>query len=223
MQNHAHSGVLYAEDFDAPEPAPAAAAAALAPEPVVIEPTFSLTDLNRAAERAQQEGRTLERREAELDAAARRTEALMRIADALSQTRSDTARIAAEAATATVETMLAMVATVLPTFARTHGQDEAGTLLRLLLPAMSHEPRLTIRVHPALIEGLRREMATLLEDSSAAVEWVGSDAMQPGDVTVRWENGTMVRDVRALCTRVAALVMPGITQTDTIQETCDGQ
>lgn len=223
MQHHTHSGVLYAEDFDAPEPTSAAAPPPPAPEPVVLEPTFSLTDLRRAAERAQQEGRTLERQEAELDAAARRTEALMRIADALNQARSDTARIATEAATATVETMLAMVATVLPAFARTRGQDEAGTLLGLLLPAMSHEPRLTIRVHPTLIEGLRQELASLLEDSSAAVEWLGSETMQPGDVTVRWENGTMVRDVRALCAQVAALVMPGSAQIDTTQETHDGQ
>lgn len=226
MRNHALSGVLYAEDFDAPEPAPPAPATAPPPpppEPIVLEPTFSLADLRRAAEHAQEAGRALERQESELNAASLRTDALGRIADALNQARGDADRIAADAASATADTVLAAVAAVLPGFARLRGMDEVAALLRLLLPAMSHEPRLGVRVHPSLIDGLRQDLAPLLQDGSTSIDWLASDAMQPGDVNVRWQNGMMVRDMTALCAQVVALIAPGKTPTHSNKETNDGQ
>lgn len=222
---HPLSGVLYAEDFDMPEPARTAPAAVPPPppsEPIVIEPTFSLADLRHAAEHAQEQGRAQERRDAEQNANALKADALGRIADALNQARAEAARIAADAAAAVAETALAAVAAVLPTFARQRGRDEAAALLGLLLPAMSHEPRLSIRVHPSMLEGLREEMASLLQDGPAVVEWLGSESMLPGDISVRWQDGMMVRDAGALCARVAALIMPGL-QTGTTKETNHGQ
>ena len=221
---HPLSGVLYAEDFDMPEPTltPSPAAPPV-PEPIKLEPTFSLADLRHAAARAQEEGRALERHDTELNVAALKAEALGRIADALNQARADAGRIAADAAAATAETVLAAVAAVLPEFARSRGQDEAAALLRLLLPAMSHEPRLSIRAHPSMIEGLRQETAALLQDGPTAVDWLGSETLPPGDIGIRWRDGMMVRDVAALCAQVAALVMPGGARVNPTKETNDGQ
>ena len=225
MWSHAPGGVLYAEDFDAPEPVASASMEPAPPaEPVVIvEPTFSLADLRRAAERAQEEGRTLARHEAELAADAHRTAALSDIAAALQQARDDLQAVAARSASATASTVLAAVAALLPAFARSRGRDEAATLLRLLLPAMSHEPQLTIRVHPTLIDALRDDLTVLAADNGATVSWVASDRLQPGDVSVRWEGGTMVRDTADLCARIAALVMPDATPPEMNQESQHGQ
>ncbi len=222
---HPFSGVLYAEDFDMPEPArtaPAAAPPPPPPEPIVLEPTFSLADLRHAAKHAQEQGRAQERQDTELNANALKADALGRIADALNQARSEAARIAADAAAAVAETALAAVAAMLPAFARQRGQDEAAALLRLLLPAMSHEPRLSIRVHPSMLEDLRQEMTPLLQDGPTVVEWLESEAVRPGDISVRWQDGMMVRDVGVLCARVVALIMPDM-QTETIKETNHGQ
>ncbi len=223
MRSHSLSGVLYAEDFDAPEPvaAPQATQPAPAPaEPVVIEPTFSLTDLQRAAERARQEERMAARQQAEQDAAVLRTQALVQLADAVAQSRSEAARIAAEAAEATAQTLLATVAALLPAFSATHGAAEATALLRLLLPAMANEPRLTVRAHPALVASLRQETRTLLEAGNTVVEWIDSETMGPGDIAVRWQDGCMIRDTNTLCAEVHALLVPG-TRTNARQETVD--
>ncbi len=223
MRSHSLSGVLYAEDFDAPEPVAAPRAAPPAPvppEPVVIEPTFSLTDLQRATERARQEERMAARQQAEQDAAVLRTQALVQLADAVAQSRSEAARIAAEAADATAQTLLAMVAALLPAFSAAHGQAEAAALLRLLLPAMANEPRLTVRAHPTLVASLRQETRTLLEAGNTVVEWIDSETMGPGDIVVRWQDGSMIRDTNALCAEVHALLVSG-TRTNARQETVD--
>ncbi len=219
MRSHSLSGVLYAEDFDAPEPVAAPRAAPPAPaEPVVIEPTFSLTDLQRATERARQEERMAARQQAEQDAAVLRTQALVQLADAVSQSRAEAARIAAEAAEATAQTLLATVAALLPALSAAHGQAEAAALLRLLLPAMANEPRLTVRAHPALVASLRQETGTLLEAGNTVVEWIGSETMPLGDIAVRWQDGCMIRDTNALWAEVHALLVPE-TRTTTRQET----
>ncbi len=219
MRSHSLSGVLYAEDFDAPEPMSAPPAAPPMPaEPVVIEPTFSLIDLQRATERARQEERMAARQQAEQDAAVLRTQALVQLADAVAQSRSEAARIVAEAAEATAQTLLATIAALLPAVAAAHGQAEAAALLRLLLPAMANEPRLTVRAHPALLAGLRQETRTLLEAGNTVVEWTGSETMLPGDIVVRWQDGSMIRDTNALCAQVQALLVPE-TRMNARQET----
>lgn len=223
MRSHALSGVLYAEDFDAPEPVVTALTEAppVQAEPVIIEPTFSLIDLQRASERARQEERALTRQQGERDAAALQTQALVQLADALSQARAEAARVASEAAEATAQTLLAMIAAVLPAFATSHGHAEAAALLHLILPAMINEPRLTVRAHPSLIRGLQHETAAVLEAGPITVEWIGSHTMSPGDVTVRWQDGLMVRDTNTLCAQVRALIMPEARQPSQIQENVD--
>lgn len=222
MSDQFLSGILYAEDFDLPEPTPTAPETAAPPPVIVVEPTFSLADLRRAADHAQLEGRSLERQDADLREHARRSDALTRIAEALDSAGNAASRGATEAASATAETLLTMVAAVLPAFAARHASVEVGALLDMLLPAMRHEPHLVIRVHSSLVDGLRDATAALLDDGPVAVEWVTSDSMLPGDITVRWQDGMMQRDTRALCARVRALIMPGSTMADTTEETHDG-
>ncbi len=223
MRSRSPAGVLYAEDFDDPQPVVELARPSAPPaEPIVIDPTFSLADLHRAAERAQEEGRALAHQEAELATTALRAAALSEIASALQRSRNDLEAVAERSACATASTLLAMMASLLPAFARSQAPDETAALLRLLLPAMLHEPDLSIRVHPAVADGLRQDLAALLAGQTN-VTWVTSDSMEPGDVSVRWNGGTMVRDTTALCAQVAALVMPHKTPSDTNQESQDGQ
>ncbi len=224
MRFRSPAGVLYAEDFDDPQPVvELARPSAPTAEPIVIDPTFSLADLHRAAERAQEEGRTFARQEAKLATAALSAAALSDIASALQRSRNDLEAVAQRSACATANTLLAMVAALLPNLARSQARDETAALLRLLLPAMLHEPDLSIRVHPAVADGLRQDLAALLAHSQTNVTWVTSDSMEPGDVSVRWDGGTMARDTTALCAQIAAFVMPHKTPSDTSQESQDGQ
>lgn len=223
MRRSSSSGILYAEDFDAPELPIIARIAQPAPDPVILEPTFSLADLHRAAEQADREARLQERREAADASSVRSSDALMRIADELARIRSDAAQLAVAAASSTAETLLAMVAAVLPAFSATRGKQEASALLHLLLPAMTHQSHLAIRVHPSLIDSLRDELSPVLEGGQATVEWLASSSMTPGDLNVRWRDGMMIRDGEALCKKVQALVMPEAPQAEATVEIHDGK
>ena len=222
MSGHRHplSGVLYAEDFDLPEQGhPSACAfrsASPSPEPVdrspgdppiALEPTFSLTDLQSATERAIAEGRSLEREALARDMAARRIEALGRIEAALRDGAARNATIAA-AAEATANAVLAAVGAILPHIAASNALCEVSALMTLLVPAMEREATLQIRANPAMIEPLRKDLATVAMASSIQLEWVAIESMTAGDVAVRWQDGMMIRDTRSLCAEIGALLAP---------------
>jgi hypothetical protein len=223
MSGHRHplSGVLYAEDFDLPEQAhPSASAfrsASPSPEPadrspgeapIALEPTFSLTDLQSATERAIAEGRLLEREALARDMAARRVEVLGRIEAALRDGAARNATIAAAAAEATANAVLAAVGAILPHIAASNALCDLSALMTLLLPAMEREATLQIRANPALIEPLRKDLATVAMASSIQLEWVAIESMKAGDVAVRWQDGMMIRDTRSLCAEIGALLAP---------------
>lgn len=200
-------GVLYAEDFDLPEAA--VVERVVAPDqadPVVLEPTFSLVDLQSASRRALEEGRSMERQELSIALEARRTDALCGIVDALRQARADCARIAATEASGLSRTVLAAVAAILPRLAASNGLPEAASLLELLLPALDGEPTLQIRTNPMLVEPLRNDLATVAVAGSVSVEWIAVETMEPGDICVKWQDGMMQRDTRALCAQVVAML-----------------
>lgn len=204
-------GVLYAEDFDLPADAPEIRTANREParpvaEPVVLEPTFSLVELRSAAQHAREEGRLEEREEAAMGLEARKIDALSAISDALRQSRADCSRIAGAAAVDLSRAVLASVSAILPALAAENGLFEAKDLLRLLLPSMDDEPKLQIRVNPSLLEPLRNDLETIAMAGSAQIEWIAVEAMEPGDIGVKWQDGMMLRDTRALCAQVAAMV-----------------
>ncbi|MCQ8279933.1 hypothetical protein NFI95_15935 [Acetobacteraceae bacterium KSS8] len=177
-----------------------------AAEPVVLEPTFSLVELQSAAQRAREEGRLEEREETAVGLEARRIDALSAISDVLRQSRADCSRIASASAADLSRAVLAAVSAVLPGLAASNALAETKDLLDLLLPALDGEPKLQIRLNPTLLEPLRNDLATLPMAGSTSIEWIGVETMEPGDISVKWQDGMMLRDTGALCAQVVAMV-----------------
>jgi flagellar assembly protein FliH len=205
-------GVLYAEDFDLPDrPASEQEKASPVASPVILEPTFSLTELQRAAEHALEEGRALERRTTEAMIDTRRLDALCQIGEALRTGKAQCVEAVTVNAVATARAVLAAVAALLPALAASQALPEVRTLVELLLPAMENEPRLQIRIHPDLIAALRNDLESAAIVESITLDWVGVEAMKPGDVLVKWEGGLMVRDTRSICNQILAILLPNVS------------
>jgi len=192
-------GVLFAEDLDHAEqslPDPA-------PEPEVIEPVFSATDLAAAREQGFLDGHA----EATLAAAAgdqRATaEALAMITQQIEAAREEAAAIAEASADAVARLLLQTLATLFPALCARHGEAELTAVLRVVLPALTEEPAITVRANPHNAPGLTRELARLDPDLAARIQLVPTDAMIRGDVRVAWRHGTAVRDSAALWAQVA--------------------
>jgi flagellar assembly protein FliH len=208
----ARFGLLFAEDFDAPE----APGAPDIPEPEVIAPEatvpdemlFTEAELEAAREAGRIEGEAAGMWQARAALAAEERETLSRIAATLEDARADAARVAEDAAEGTARLMLGMLLAALPATCARHGEAELRAMASRILPALAQEPRVTIRVHPHHLDALRQELARLDPEQSARAVLLPTDAMPPGDLRIAWESGHAVRDARALAAAMEEALAP---------------
>ncbi len=211
--------VIYAEDFDDPPAPPDRAPEPPDPEPELIAPSFTLVELEAARAAARAEGAASERARLAAEESAARSRALEAVATALSGA-AEAARIAVEETTeALARAVLSLVAAGLPSLCARYGDGEARALVRRLLPTLDAEPRITVRLNPHLLNGVRADLAGLDPEIAAAVQLVPADAMAPGDVRVSWEGGACHRSAAAACTAVReALALLGLLLPETRTE-----
>jgi hypothetical protein len=200
------AGVLFAEDFDLPE---------TAPEPEVIEPVFSAAELKESRSAAWNEGRAAGLREALADSATATQQTVTAIVEQLTAERAVSAARAEADAAALARLLLDDLAAALPTLCTQHGDAEVGAVIRLVLPALSQEPAITVRANPRTIGAIAQELARLDPDVAVRVQTIECDAMPPGDVRIAWHNGSAVRDAASLWKQISEVLIP-------IRETIDG-
>ena len=181
-------GVLYAEDFDDDGGAPAAADAL--PEPEVIEPSFTAAELDAARVEARAAGRL----DAERGVAASRNHMLGLLATGVADARAAAAEVAEAAAEGVARCMLGALAACLPALCERHGAEELRALVRMVLPAMQDEPRITVRVNPRMLPAMQAEVAALDFEIAERVHLLATDALPPGDARISWVDGSAVRD-----------------------------
>lgn len=218
MNGAAHltrSGTLFAEDFDLPQ---------AAPEPEVIEPLFSAAELTAAREAAWQDGHAAGMQQAaESDAAATR-QAVAAIVAQFAEERAAAAERAESSAEIIAQLLLGSFAAIFPALCARCGDAEVQALVRAVLPSLTQETAITVRVHPRTAPAVAQEIARLDPDLSAHVQMLDCDAMPPGDVRIAWRNGSAARDAAALWQQVADVLAPaGLLRADAvIRETVDG-
>jgi len=189
-------GILYAEDFDDPDLPPLAESA---PAP----PSFTSDDLDAAQQIARADAVQAARAEWEASALRDRTRSLVAIAAAVADARQEARVLAETVADGAARTILSMVAGVLPDLCTQHGGAEVRALLRHLLPTLSQQPRINVRVGQAVLDGVREDLALLDEDLVAAIALTAAP-LAPGDARVTWTDGSLVRDQAAIRLAVTA-------------------
>ena len=201
---------LFAEDFDL------APATDMPPEPEVIEPTFSAAELEAARNHARHAGHAAA--VAELAAAdhavIRRT--VTEIAAQLANAREAAADVATRSAEAIAALLLDSLALALPALCAGYGDAELAAVIGAVLPALTQEPAITVRLHPRHEAMVTREVERLDPDLAGRTRIVPLATMAPGDVRVVWRNGSATRDTAALWARVSeALGVVGLLQPQT--------
>nr|WP_321984940.1 hypothetical protein [uncultured Lichenicoccus sp.] len=194
------SGVLYAEDFDAPS-APIAKGATRRPdavEPELIVPSYSLAELQAATAHAHEEGRLIERREAATTTSAQRDLAVSTLMQQMTETRQQATRAVDQALQMLAGTTLSLLAAAVPELCGRHASAELHALMRRVLPPMRQIPALSIRLHPSMREVLEQQVDGLLLDSGTEVIWIEAPALAAGDIAITWQNGSALRDTAAI-------------------------
>lgn len=196
-------GILYAEDFDDDPELPPPADLPPMPEPEPAPPSFTLADLEAAQRIARTEAVQAARAEWERSALHDRTQSLAAIASAVGEARQEARVLADAVADGTARTMLSMLAVLLPDLCARHGGAEVRTLLRHLLPTLTQQPRIAVRIAPAVLDGVREDLALLDEELVAAIELTAAP-LAPGDARVTWTDGSLVRDQAAIRLAITA-------------------
>ena len=198
----AQGGVINLDDPDPADPPPPAAETRPAITPEMLE---------AARAEGHEEGR------AEI-AAAREAEhhaLLSRLLDALRD--SDAAMRAAvdEAGSALARLVLASVASAFPTLSARHGGAELARFTAEVTAMLSAEPRIVIRLHPAMLPHLENFLAGLEPERREAIMIEPREALAQGDARIAWRHGLAVRDGAALQAHIAAVLAPlGLAPSD---------
>jgi len=219
MDGFAHlsrPGTLFAEDFDLPQ---------AAPEPEVIEPSFSAAELTAAREAAWQDGQAEGMQQAAASEAAATRQVLAAIAEQLAEERAAAAERAQSSAETIARLLLDSLAATFPALCARYGDAEVRAIIHAVLPALRQETAITVRAHPRTTAAATQEIARLDPDLAAHVQMLDCDGMQPGDVRIAWRNGSAARDAAALWQQVADVLVPaGLLRADAaIRERVDGK
>jgi len=201
------AGILYAEDFDSPAQPPPPEPE---PEPEPVELTFSSGEMEMARQIAAEAAVARARADWEQSGAHARILALSAIAAGLTAAQEEGRTLAEAAADGTVRVILTMAAGLLPAYCAGHGEAEVRRLLAQLMPSLQREPRITVRLSPAIADRVRADLLGD-DDLAARVSVTAAPGLAPGDARVAWADGSLVRDEAAIhAAMVAALAELGL-------------
>jgi flagellar assembly protein FliH len=195
--------MLFAEEFDL---APGVTIIEAPAEPEIIAPVFTAADVDAARDAGWSEGREAGLAEAEAASAAIAREAIAAIAAQLGNAAEVAARIAEQAAEEIARLLLDALMTLLPALCARHGEAEVRDVLRAVLPPLTREASITVRVSPLIAAPVQDEIARLDPDLAERVRLVPTDTMAAGDVRVAWNDGAAMRDTGAVWNEVAAVL-----------------
>jgi flagellar biosynthesis/type III secretory pathway protein FliH len=192
-------GSLFDEDFDVVQ---------ATPEPEVIEPVFSASELAAARETTWHDGHDAGVEEAAHSEAAATRQAMEAIASELRADRAAAMALAEQAAQSITHLLLESLAAAFPALCSRYGDAEVCAIVRSVLPALTQEPVITVRANPRTAAALAHELAQLDPDVAERVQTAQCDSIPPGDVRIAWHNGAAVRDAAALWDQIAAILVP---------------
>lgn len=197
-------GILFAEDLDDPAP-PAPAMMLEAPPP---EPVFTQGDIDAARQEGHDAGwaaATAAAREAE---AGRVVTALESIAAALRSAQETAAGFADTLAMMIARDMFGTLRTVLPRLCDRYGEADVISLARRILPTLTYEPEIRVRVHPDLAAAIGEEIDRLDPELIPRITLIPTPQMGRGDLRVIWKDAQMVRNTRELCEEIETALAP---------------
>ncbi|MEJ0010039.1 MAG: FliH/SctL family protein [Alphaproteobacteria bacterium] len=205
--------------------APVAVEEAIAPPPPP-PPVFSEAELAAARDAAKQlgyaEGVEAGLAQAATEEAARRkdlTEAGQRIAGQLAQLAGTYSQLIAQQSVELSALVVAIARKVAGEALDARGVDTIAALVKSCLPVVYGRPRVTIELHPDLLDDARDAIRPLIEASGleSEIAFKGSETLARHDVRVDWGNGQAHRSGDAIWREIEALLgqvplVPDMTQ-----------
>jgi len=113
-----------------------------------------------------------------------------------------------EAGAALSRLVLATVQSGFPALGARHGAAEIARFTREVTALLAAEPRIVIRVNPAMVAVVGEVLATLEPERREAVLVEARETLAAGDARIAWRHGLAVRDTAQLRARIDAVLAP---------------
>jgi flagellar assembly protein FliH len=118
----------------------------------------------------------------------------------------EVAELADAAASSVAGLMFDVLAKLLPDFCARHGKAEIAALARDILPTLRAEPRIILRVNPHDVAVIEDVLGEIPADLRGSITMTPTDSVGEGDLQVKWHDGGVSRDTRALLGQVTDLL-----------------
>lgn len=163
-------------------------------------PTFSEDELTAAREIAYADGERTGRNAAEQAIAARSTRVLELLTDELQRASAAIARDQSAIIRDATAIALTICRKILPHTYRATAGEEIAELLSAVLPRISEQPQVLVRVAAPLAPMLAEPTANVVAASgfSGTLKVLADDALPEGDCRIEWSQGGVVRDAATL-------------------------
>jgi flagellar assembly protein FliH len=217
---------LFDTDFGAGRISVAEAALAemAEPEAEVVEeapppPTFSEEELALARDQAFQAGQAAGRADAEAATERMVAQALTAIGSQLPGLSAAQAEAADAMLREATGVALAVIRKLQPEFCRHHGLAEIEGIVHECLSHLDREMRITVRVHPSLLEAVRQGCAQAAEAASFEGKLIvtADPTIAAGDCRLEWGDGGAERNQARLWAEIDAVVGRALARPGDVQ------
>jgi flagellar biosynthesis/type III secretory pathway protein FliH len=118
----------------------------------------------------------------------------------------EVAELADAAASSVAGLIFDVLAKLLPDFCARQGKAEIAALARDILPTLRAEPKIVVRVNPHDVAVIEDVLGELPNELCGNITLTPTDSVGGGDLQVRWQDGGVSRDSRALLGQVTDLL-----------------
>lgn len=210
------SRVLFVEDFDAPPEGDVAVIPPPPPSEIAAVPLFSVADLEAARADAWAAGREAGREAGLAEAAAAESAALRVALGGIAAQMVEVSRSGVEkveqAAEAIARLLLDVLMVALPATCARYGEAEVRAIMRVVVPPLTQEQAITVRVPPPLAAAVEAEIREFDPELAEKLRVVPTEKLAGSDVRISWEDGFAIRDTRDLWRQIReVLASAGLT------------
>ncbi len=171
-------------------------------------PTFSQAELEVATEAARQQGHAEGMAAATQSQAAQALAMATRIEQRIEQAFAQAAVAQRQDQTDLTEIVLAIARKLLPPFAAETALTTIQAMLTAACRDLGREPRLVVRVHDSMLDGLKKMLDGITQQQAYAgkIVLLADEALQPADCRIEWSDGGLEHDSAALWQQIDAAV-----------------
>lgn len=183
-------------------------------------PTFSEEDLQLARDQAFETGRAAGIQEAEAMTERLLAAAEQSMADALSRIQTQQADANEQLMRDAVLVAVGVLKTLQPEMVRRHGLDEIEGLLHECLAHLDGEVKVTVRVHPEMVEAVKERAERVVQAVAfeGKLVYAADPRIASGDCRAEWGDGGAERDLSRSWTEIEAVLARALGTED---ETAD--